>query len=151
MSTRGPGAGASGDGGRHATWDRTRSRAASGTAADALDDGPLTPPTSRTPGCGVDIAESGVVFVVLLAVITFMVIIGIPFLIALGELLLVVVLALGGVVARTLFRRPWTVDAMGPDGQHQQGGWSDGARAGRRDASSRTGSLPPVSSPPTRS
>jgi hypothetical protein len=43
-----------------------------------------------------------------------------PALFALGELLLIVLLAVAGVLGRVLFRRPWTVDALGPDGQHHE-------------------------------
>jgi len=60
------------------------------------------------------------VFVIALVVIVFMVLVGFPFLIALGELLLVLLLAVGGAVARILFRRPWTVDAVGPSGDHHR-------------------------------
>lgn len=77
---------------------RNRSRRARRRASDLAD--------IPDPGCGADIGEAIVVFVVVLAVITFMVIIGLPFLIALGELLLVVALAMGGLVGRVLFRRP---------------------------------------------
>jgi hypothetical protein len=74
------------------------------------------------PGCAVDLGESIAVVLVIIAFIVFMVLVGIPFLIALGELLLLVVLALGGAAGRVLLRRPWTVDAMGPDGSHHR--WS---------------------------
>lgn len=59
-------------------------------------------------------------FVIALVVIVFMVLVGFPFLIALGELLLVLLLAGGGALARVLFRRPWTVDAVGPSGEHHR-------------------------------
>ncbi|MGB6059235.1 MAG: hypothetical protein WBF71_13340 [Microthrixaceae bacterium] len=38
--------------------------------------------------------------------------------IALGELVLFVLLAVVGVLGRVLFRRPWTVDALSPAGEH---------------------------------
>ena len=74
------------------------------------------------PGCAPDLAEGIVVFVVAIALIAFLIFIGVPFLIALGELVLVLVLAVAGVIGRVLFRRPWTVDAVGPDGEHHA--WS---------------------------
>lgn len=70
------------------------------------------------PGCAVDIVEGIAVFIFLVVVILFLIFIGIPFLIALSELLFVVLLALAGVVGRVLFRRPWTVDAVSPTGEH---------------------------------
>ena len=99
------------------------------------------------PGCGVDIGEAVVVFVVAAAAIAFMAFIGLPFLIALGELLLVVVLALGGLVGRVLFRRPWTVDAVGPDGRHHRWsvvGWrpSESARGFIAERIAATGDVP---------
>jgi hypothetical protein len=74
------------------------------------------------PGCAVDLGESIAVVLVIIAFVVFMILVGIPLLIALGELLIVLVLALGGAASRVLFRRPWTVDAMGPDGSHHR--WS---------------------------
>lgn len=71
------------------------------------------------PGCAVDLAEGLVVFVVVVAVVLFLVLIGIPFLIALGELVFILLLTIGGAAGRLLFRRPWTVDAVGPGGEHQ--------------------------------
>lgn len=72
------------------------------------------------PGCAADIGEAIAVFLIALAVIVFMVFVGLPFLIALGELLVVLLLAVGGAAGRILFRRPWTVDAVGPDGDHHR-------------------------------
>ena len=70
------------------------------------------------PGCAGDALEGLVLVVVVVVVVVFLLLVGIPFLIALGELLILVLLALGGVVGRVLFRRPWTVDAVAPDGTH---------------------------------
>ncbi len=70
------------------------------------------------PGCAPDIAEGIVVFLVLVVVILFLIFIGIPYLVALGELLLIVLLALAGIVGRVLFRRPWIVDAVNANGEH---------------------------------
>lgn len=72
------------------------------------------------PGCAADLGEAIAVFVIALVAIVFMVLVGFPFLIALGELLLVLLLAVGGALARMLFRRPWTVDAVGPSGEHHR-------------------------------
>jgi hypothetical protein len=74
------------------------------------------------PGCAPDVAEGIVVFIAAVAVILFLIFIGIPFLVALGELVLILLLALAGVIGRVLFRRPWTVDAVSPDGAHHM--WS---------------------------
>lgn len=74
------------------------------------------------PGCAHDIAEGIIVFVVAVAVVLFLIFIGIPFLVALGELVLIVVLAAGGVVRRVVFRRPWTLDAVDPAETHHS--WS---------------------------
>jgi hypothetical protein len=73
-------------------------------------------------GCALDIAEEIFAFVAIVVVVLFLIFIGIPFLIALGELLFIVVLALIGTVSRVLFRRPWTVDAVSPSGTHHH--WS---------------------------
>ena len=85
--------------------------------------------------------------VIAIAVIVFMVFVGLPFLVALGELLLVLVLAVGGAIGRVLFRRPWTVDAVGPDGEHHQWsvvGWraSGAARRFVADRIAATGTAP---------
>lgn len=74
------------------------------------------------PGCAADLGEAIAVFVIVVVVIAFLVLVGIPFLVALGELLLVLLVAVGGAVGRVLFRRPWTVDAVEPDGGHHR--WS---------------------------
>ena len=99
------------------------------------------------PGCAPDIAEGIVVFLVALAVIVFLIFVGIPFLIALGELLLIVLLATMGVVGRVLFRRPWTVDAVDPAGAHRSWsvvGWtaSGAARQCIADRIAATGTVP---------
>ena len=99
------------------------------------------------PGCAPDVAEGIVVFLVAIAVIAFLIFIGIPLLIALGELLLIVLLAAGGVVGRVLFRRPWTVDAVDPAGAHHSWsvvGWraSGAARQLIADRIGATGTVP---------
>lgn len=70
------------------------------------------------PGCAPDFGEAIAVFIIAIVVVVFLIFIGIPFLVALGELLLILVLALAGLAGRVLFRRPWTVDAVSPDGDH---------------------------------
>ncbi len=49
---------------------------------------------------------------VFIAVVVLMLFLGLPLILALVDVVLVVVLVLGGVVARVLFRRPWTVEAV---------------------------------------
>lgn len=80
-------------------------------------------------------------------VVLFLIFIGIPFLIALGELLFIVLVALAGVVGRVLFRRPWTVDAVSPGGAHHDWhvvGWraSGAARQFIADRVRGTGTVP---------
>ena len=99
------------------------------------------------PGCAPDVGEAIVVFLVVVVFVLFMVVIGLPFLIALGELLLVLLLAVAGLVGRVLFRRPWTVDAVSPDGEHTAWsvvGWraSGAARQFVADRLATTGAVP---------
>ncbi|MGH9111391.1 MAG: hypothetical protein ACRDZN_03695 [Acidimicrobiales bacterium] len=99
------------------------------------------------PGCAPDLAEGIVVFIVLVVVIVFLFFIGIPFLIALGEFVFVVVLAAAGIIGRVLFRRPWTLDAVGPSGEHYDWsvlGWkaSGAARQCIADRITKTGAAP---------
>ena len=56
------------------------------------------------------------VVVALLAVVLLFVLVGLPLLLALMDLIVVVALAVGGVVGRIVFRRPWTVEAVSGDG-----------------------------------
>ena len=112
--------------GSHTIWGRflDRSRKARRRTSE-LGDAP-------DPGCALDLAEAIAVFVVAVVAIAFLIFIGIPFLIALAELLLIVVLALAGIVGRVLFRRPWTVDAVSPAGSHHMwsvAGWRASAAA----------------------
>jgi hypothetical protein len=99
------------------------------------------------PGCAADIGEAIAVFVVAVVVIAFVVLVGIPFLVALGELLLVLLLAVAGAIGRLLFRRPWTLDAVDPDGAHHSWsvvGWRRSGEARRfiADRIARTGTVP---------
>ena len=94
-----------------------------------------------------DIIEGIAVFIFLIVVILFLIFIGIPFLIAFGELVLIFLLALTGLVGRLLFRRPWTVDALSPTGEHDQWavvGWrpSGAARQFIADRIVTTGAVP---------
>lgn len=103
-------------------WDRTRKvRKRTTDAADLPD-----------PGCAPDVAEGVVVFIGLVLLVLFLIFIGIPLLVALGELVLILLLAVAGVIGRVLFRRPWTVDAASPQGDRHTWsvvGWKASATA----------------------
>jgi hypothetical protein len=78
-----------------------------------------------------EVLFEGVAVAVVVLVAVF---IGIPFLVALLDLLLLLVLALLGLAARVLFRRPWIITAHAGDGAVQSWrvtGWS--ASRERRD------------------
>ena len=84
------------------------------------------------PGCAADLGEAIAVFIVAVAVVLILIFIGIPFLVALGELVLILLLALGGIVGRVVFRRPWILDAVDPSGVHHTWsivGWKASGRA----------------------
>jgi hypothetical protein len=102
--------------GSHTVWARFRhrNRVVRRRTAELGDVG--------DPGCAVDVAEGFLVFVGVVVAVVFLIFVGIPVLVALGELLVIVVLALAGLIGRVLFRRPWTVDAVSPDGAHHR--WS---------------------------
>ena len=95
-------------------WGRflDRSRRARRRAGDLAD--------VSDPGCGIDGFEALVAGILALILVLFVVLVGIPFLIALGELVFVVVLALVGLVSKVLFRRPWIIDAVDPAGRHHE-------------------------------
>lgn len=127
--------------GRSTLWARftDRMRRVRRTTTDLGDVG--------DPGCAGDVGEAIVVFIVVIAVVLFLILIGIPFLVALGELLLLLVLVVGGVIGKVVFRRPWTVDAAGPDGAHHEWrvvGWrpSGAARAFVAERLAATGQVP---------
>lgn len=67
------------------------------------------------PGCAVDALDELIFVVVLVAVVLFVVLVGFPLLVALLDVLLVALLTVLGVVGRVVFRRPWVVEATGPD------------------------------------
>lgn len=55
-----------------------------------------------------------------------------PILFAAVELLVIVLLLMIGVLTKVLFRRPWTIDAVGPDDEYsawQIVGWRASGRA----------------------
>jgi hypothetical protein len=80
------------------SWRRT------GEFADAGD-----------PGCAVDLVEELALVLAVIAVVLFVVFVGVPLLVALIDLLLLVLLTVLGIVARVVFRRPWVIEAVGPD------------------------------------
>lgn len=69
-------------------------------------------------GCAFDVGEGIVALLVLLAAVLLLLFVLIPLLVALVDLLVVALLAVVGVASRVAFRRPWAVDAFGPDRQH---------------------------------
>lgn len=82
-------------------WRRMRSAMRrSGDLADVAD-----------PGCVDDLVVGLVVLMVAAAVLF----VGLPLLLALLDVVVVVLLTLLGVMARVVFRRPWQVEAVGPD------------------------------------
>ena len=118
---------------------RDRARRVRRRSADAAD--------LADPGCAPDVGEAIVGLLAVIAIVLFMIFFGLPFLIALGELILVGFLALVGVAGRVLFRRPWTVDAVDPTGRHHTWsvvGWraSGAARQFIADRVTTTGAVP---------
>ena len=71
-----------------------------------------------TAGCLLDVISAASITAAVVALVIVLLAVGFPFLVALGELVFVLLLAVGGVVGRVLFRRPWTIDAVSPDGDH---------------------------------
>jgi len=67
-------------------------------------------------GCGVDLLDDLLVVAVVVAVGLFLVFFAVPLLVAVLDLVLVALLTVLGLAARVLLRRPWTVEATGPDG-----------------------------------
>ncbi len=72
----------------------------------------------------------GVVLVALL--VLFVVFVVGPLLLVLLDIVVVVALLVGGVVARLLFRRPWTVEAVAEDGEAAHHFQAVGLKASRR-------------------
>jgi hypothetical protein len=86
------------------------------------------------PGCSGDVGEAILVFLAAIVLIALLLFFGIPFLVALGELLFLVALTVAAVIGRVVFRRPWTVDAVDPAGAHHRWsvvGWRRSGRAVR--------------------
>jgi hypothetical protein len=80
-------------------------------------------------GGGLSVIIAGVVLVVVMVVLLLL---GLPLILALLDVVLVAVLVVGGVVARVLFRRPWTVEALDGAGERvtrQVVGWKASGRA----------------------
>lgn len=83
-------------------------------------------------GCGVDALEAlaAVLFAILfIAVLAFVIV---PLLVAVVEVAVLLVLAALATAARVPFRRPWTIDAVGPNDVHhvwRVRGWRASGRA----------------------
>lgn len=112
--------------GTETVWGRLRRRMRKGRrfmgrrAADAAD--------VPDPGCLSDAADELALVLVAVVVLVFLFFVGIPFVLAIIDLALFVVLTLLGIGARVVFRRPWLVEARGPDGQRvtwRVVGWRD--------------------------
>lgn len=67
------------------------------------------------PGCAGDLLDELAIVLAVIAVVLFVVFVGVPLLVALLDLLLLVLLTVLGVVGRVVFRRPWVIEAVGPD------------------------------------
>lgn len=68
------------------------------------------------PGC-LDVGGEGIAVVIaVIVVLLLLIFVGIPFLLALLDLVLLVVLTALGIAGRVLFRRPWTIEARHRDG-----------------------------------
>jgi hypothetical protein len=76
--------------------------------------GRLTDGLDVGDGC-IDI-EAVLIVIVVIAVVLVAVFFVIPLLVALIDLLVLLLLTVVGVLARVVFRRPWTVEARGEDG-----------------------------------
>jgi hypothetical protein len=68
------------------------------------------------PGCLEVLGEGIAVAAAVIVIVVFAVFVGLPVLFALLDLIVVLLLALLGVLARVLFRRPWVVEARANDG-----------------------------------
>jgi hypothetical protein len=99
--------------GQETVWGRfhRRFRQARERTADVAD---------ADPGCFEAFAEGIVAVLVVIAVVVFLVFVGLPALFALLDLVVVLLLAVVGVVARVLFRRPWTIEATPSAGRPLQ-------------------------------
>jgi hypothetical protein len=89
-------------------------------AADVLPD-----------GCEPDLGAI-VIFLVLVAVVLLLFFVAIPLLVALIDIVLILLLTVLGIAARVVFRRPWVVEAVGPDSSRWRWrvvGWRASRRA----------------------
>ena len=68
-----------------------------------------------SPGCAADLVDELAIAVGVILVVLFVVFVGVPLLLAVIDLLALMLLTALGVVARVVFRRPWMVEAVGPD------------------------------------
>jgi hypothetical protein len=83
-------------------------------------------------GFAVDVLEGGALAVAIVAALVVLTVL-LPFVVILGELVIAILLALLGIAARLLFRRPWTVEAMSEAGERHR--WRVvGLRASREHA-----------------
>jgi hypothetical protein len=71
------------------------------------------------PGCLGDLGEELAILLAVVVVVLFVLFVAIPFLVVLLDVLLLAVLTAAGLVGRLLFRRPWVVEARGPDGMRR--------------------------------
>lgn len=134
--------------GRDTVWGRFRRRVR-GTMRRTGD------AANADPGCAPDLGEGiGVALLVIVAV-TLLVFVGLPVIVAIVDLVVLLLLLLGGVVARVLFRRPWIVEASADDGTRltwRVVGWrASGERCAEMGRSLEAGIVPPdavQSSPP---
>ncbi len=68
-------------------------------------------------GCGADLGSGIVAAIVVMAVLLVLAFVIFPAVVAIIDLALLLVLALGGLVARVVFRRPWLIDARDGTGR----------------------------------
>lgn len=93
-------------------WQRLKNRSRKGRRA--LDYADAASPPG---GCGIDLLEGIVVVIFLLLALVFIFMVGIPLLIAIGELVILLLLVIIGLISKVLFRRPWTIDATSPENE----------------------------------
>lgn len=97
-------------------------------------------------GCGVDALEAVALVLVALLVIAVLAFVIVPLLVAVVEVAVLLMLAALATAARIPFRRPWTIDAVGPNDAHhvwRVRGWRASRRACDHIASAlATGRIP---------
>jgi hypothetical protein len=72
--------------------------------------------TEADPGCLEILGEGIGVAIAVVVVVAFLIFVAIPLVFALLDLVIVLLLALLGILARIVFRRPWVVEARADDG-----------------------------------